>query len=365
MACAIDRASWLHAWLLESRFSHATFWAAVWRRSEEQLATVRRCDSGYLWNAAGRTLRIAKLPVVSIEQAFHGLNLMVLHVDDGARQGSHFIPRLCTRHVGSACMLEEHLGHVDRIFMVGDHLAQESLDWVAVSFDSHIVVHLAVNCDHALVEVALQLGVSAAKEVLARAGGMGIGKLLDIDCAAGLVPLGDHRRRDEETLVLGLSRCVVSSDKLNYRAHPAVYVAEVVNLGQVGPRDRQGRGEVMSCPLFLRVKEYRLVRIEAESTLVACDGLAVYEVLKLRCFDLRTFVLVAARVVGATWLVCKADGMVPVRDVKLFECVRGPNVQLKLRRDARAPVDGVESSLGGVCVPCQRDGRARRHTGQV
>ena len=32
---------------------------------------------------------------------------------------------------------------------------------------------------------------------------------------------------------------------------------------------------------------------------------------------------------------------VPVRDVKLFECVRGPNVQLKLRRDARAPVDGV------------------------
>mmetsp|Transcript_3660 Transcript_3660/g.11882 ORF Transcript_3660/g.11882 Transcript_3660/m.11882 type:complete len:255 (+) Transcript_3660:220-984(+) len=106
-----------------------------------------------------------------LEQALHGGDLEVLHVDDVHQQTLERLFAVKLRVDGSGVHLEQGLGHRDGVGVVRDHLAEEGgRHRRALRRDGHLLVHLAVDRLEALVEVVLRrlaVRLVAAEELLA------------------------------------------------------------------------------------------------------------------------------------------------------------------------------------------------------
>mmetsp|Transcript_13325 Transcript_13325/g.43454 ORF Transcript_13325/g.43454 Transcript_13325/m.43454 type:complete len:254 (+) Transcript_13325:53-814(+) len=142
---------------------------ALGHRAEEHVAAARHVvRARRVAHAAARAFDFFFL-----EQALHGGDLEVLHVDDVHQQTLERLFAVKLRVDGSRVHLEQGLGHRDGVGVVRDHLAEEGgRHRRALRRDGHLLVHLAVDRLEALVEVVLRrlaVRLVAAEELLALA----------------------------------------------------------------------------------------------------------------------------------------------------------------------------------------------------
>jgi hypothetical protein len=103
------------------------------------------CDIHTYW--AGIMFR----KILDCEEGKHGLNLLILNVDDIPQDNFEntiwilFIGNVRTHHLAS--FVEKSLGHVDRILMMRDHLLQEDCSSAVGSHPrGHSHHHETVHC---------------------------------------------------------------------------------------------------------------------------------------------------------------------------------------------------------------------------